>query len=666
VDAFERKKCTRREFISLLGKAGVAIGIGTSIGTGLWVARRHWGDNTELLLHDLYDSELEAGSVSATSATPGPGTRFATDVEGALSVENGKLRLARLDTAGWQRLGIAYGPYVRETGLAFAVRLAVGDVQGDADILAAGFFADANPADPLTDGNAFVFRDNASSGGQLGIAETAFKQVIGSIKQVETYLVCILRESGAAYYIASVEGARDLAAYPNMRPIGIDSTSRTASVYAGIFQRQVVAHPSVVSAVKVKLIEDFATWYGTAHAADNLTRSGSLGHVAERGGRWRLKEGAIHISAKGAKAEVAGNSTAILFPGSPFGLIHMVVETGSSPKTGNVLFRYVDDNNYWRLYIEGGSHSFLERVINGVAFQYGLTGTSGYVYQPDTLNTVQILDHGNRIRCFLNNEEIAESGGVVDITHREGAGIGFQFGHLSDLWIRNFEAHPRNVAIPEVLLMEAPYQRKGEMVAVSHDFPGSPGTDLEGRPTAPRGKAWTRSLGKAILERTGNNSVRVRGTAPQDTYYTVSWDDPGFADLKLTITPPGSAYGQGHRCRAGIIFWQDMAHYLCFRYLTDDGQYNAAEIEGVLSHGKFQAVFRRIVFGTDIFPGVTGNLRATFDGENFICYRDAEAAITSSVKDIDPTFSPLTINRVGIGVGVGDTGSLMTDFEARV
>ncbi|TIM91916.1 MAG: DNA-binding protein, partial [Mesorhizobium sp.] len=114
---------------------------------------------------------------------------------------------------------------------------------------------------------------------------------------------------------------------------------------------------------------------------------------------------------------------------------------------------------------------------------------------------------------------------------------------------------------------DAPWLRFGEDVEYADDFVGVSG-GLAGR-APPKGKhSWERTLGVGFVDVDGIGAARVRGTRespdPGRSLYTLPWDQSEFADLEVTITPPGSARGQRHYCRAGLVFWQDDANYLTF------------------------------------------------------------------------------------------------------
>ena len=68
---------------------------------------------------DTFDDDRPAGRVIGTRA-PGGARRGGRDADGVLAVDHGALRIGYFETPGWGRPGVAYGPFVRENGLALA------------------------------------------------------------------------------------------------------------------------------------------------------------------------------------------------------------------------------------------------------------------------------------------------------------------------------------------------------------------------------------------------------------------------------------------------------------------------------------------------------------------------------------------------------------------
>ncbi|MDJ0734026.1 MAG: hypothetical protein QNJ47_08085 [Nostocaceae cyanobacterium] len=74
---------------------------------------------------DLYSDNQPAGKVINNQNSAGL-TRRGVDIEGVISIDNNALRIKPLIQPGWGRSGIAYGPYTRTNGLAFAAFLVNG------------------------------------------------------------------------------------------------------------------------------------------------------------------------------------------------------------------------------------------------------------------------------------------------------------------------------------------------------------------------------------------------------------------------------------------------------------------------------------------------------------------------------------------------------------
>ncbi|NET07411.1 MAG: nucleotide-binding protein [Symploca sp. SIO2B6] len=77
---------------------------------------------TKKSLTDSFSDNRAAGKTIGTRSPNGE-VRKGVDIEKQIAVDNGALRLQPLLTPAWGRQGIAYGPYTRTNGLAFAVFL---------------------------------------------------------------------------------------------------------------------------------------------------------------------------------------------------------------------------------------------------------------------------------------------------------------------------------------------------------------------------------------------------------------------------------------------------------------------------------------------------------------------------------------------------------------
>ena len=89
---------------------------------------------------DRFADPVPAGRVIGTQVCDGV-VRRGVDKEGTLGIDNGALRIRPLVKPRWGRSGIAYGPYPRRNGLAFATFLVNGHNTSQTGALLEGMVA---------------------------------------------------------------------------------------------------------------------------------------------------------------------------------------------------------------------------------------------------------------------------------------------------------------------------------------------------------------------------------------------------------------------------------------------------------------------------------------------------------------------------------------------
>ena len=427
--------------------------------------------------------------------------------------------------------------------------------------LAVGWFPQEAPKDPLVDSNAFVVHALGANNGELWVQSAGKNQsVISGLQNIPIYYLVILREQGAAYYVASLPGAIGMAGYPEMRPLAIDGANQETSLYAGI-QQSVLGQigfrvDTRVYSTQVRKIEEYDQWYGAAHAADRLFGTGLLNDSdAETGQPWRVPAGRFVRNSNGVRGLDAWN-LAYLNPGEPSGLIHLILDELPEEKQLQVYWRYLDNDNYWCLSLsrhgfqlnvkESGS---LEQIAERIVINPG----------EHHYSAIQILDNGKQIELFLNGKRLFESG-CTDERLADAVGVGFGCqASINELKLHHFEAHPRSLPIPDEFLQKAPWLPSETQVVLEDHFEG-PQSDLQGREIPQIKEVWQRTMGNGIMQVNGNGSLQVLATAeqpnPDRTAYSFVWQDLNYADLDVEITPPGTARGEWEKGRGGFIFWQ--------------------------------------------------------------------------------------------------------------
>jgi hypothetical protein len=681
---------------------------------------------------DTFSDDCIAGTVIGA---PGPGgfIRHGCDVERQIAIDHGALRFQPLIRPGWGRQSISYGPFRRTHGLALAVSITNGHntsqgsaipehiakrilrwaVGPDADPffkrfrawlsgprkkqtfrrmlwwllstkrtyrlpnidenLAIGWFSSETPVDPRTDGCGLIMHAAEGENGELWarVGEkclSAFRR----IKNLRIDYVVALRERGAIYYASAMQNAHGFASYPTMRPVAIDPFNDTKIMYAGVHQSVLgqigFRVDTRVHGVHIGEMPEFASRFGTAHAADTLTGIGALVDGIGTDVAWRMLRGEIQRSTRGALGQ-AKYCLATLHPDRPSGLIHALCMTSDSLATAGLAFRVLDAENFWLLKVST-DHCSLLRVENGITTEVAQDAKHCLICH--TEHSIQILDSHQQIGCFLDGHRLFDSW-FDDEALQNSTGVGIWFEGESGVWLRDFEAHAREIPFPRSVSFEPHWCRSGFRTVFHDDFVGIAG-DLAGRAPRHGEGLWERTVGVGQIDIKAPGGAHVRGTVqrphPGRTFYTLPWSEPGFADLEAMIIPPGRRRGENHRCRCGLVFWQDNDNYLSFTVYLDDSYKGASVALFPKRHG-FEELYDAVwtMVWDQVSWGQPFRLRVAFDGENFLVHVGDEPILQRRMTDLYPNDLPLQITRVGIAVNWewgNDTGSRFETFTARV
>ncbi|AEH87426.1 hypothetical protein [Mesorhizobium opportunistum] len=670
-----------------------------------------------ILVDDFIDNRAR-GTVIGTPATTG-GIRHGRDVERQIAIDHGALRFQPLVRPGWGRQGIAYGPFQREPGLVLMVSLSNGHntSQGSPlpdDIarrfyrwlrgpgidpwprrllalvrsprksltvrrflwwalstsktyrgpninenLAVGWFSKEAPMDPPADGCCFVVHAAEGENGELWarVGErclSAFRR----LKNIHMYYVVALREQGAVYYAAADQTAFGVPAFPMMRPIAIDPFNKDEKLFAGVHQAALgqigFRVDTRVEAIHVGTVPQLAKTFGSAHAADAFDE-GLPTRPANIGGSWR------------SWADGSG-TFCLVDPGRSSGLIHALLQTDKASGAGGLVWRFGDIDNYWLLKLSALGCSLVSKRSGK---ETAIASHAEHGLRAGTTHSVQILDWGGQVSCFLDGVRLFEAhAGAVDMQTATGAGI----WKCADSEIRwhSFEAHPSEVPVPLMAPLREHRRLLGTCLSYADSFVG-PAGELEQRTTEFGNGQWSRTLGGGIIDLDGRGGARVRASVerpnPGRTFYSLPWDLQGFTDLEVSVLPPGERRGQDQRSRAGLVFWQDCDNYICVTTWLDD-VYPGASISVFIKRFGFEELYDAIWTNVadKVVWGKLFRMRVAFDGNRFEIFIDDEAVMQRSLTDIYPNDPALRIMRVGLAVNWewgDDTGSVFTSFKAR-
>lgn len=542
--------------------------------------------------------------------------------------------------------------------------------------LALGWFPHETPADPPGEGHGFIVHAAGPENGALWIRSgAALLPAINGLQNIPLYLLVVLREQGAAYYAASLPDAHGLAALPNLRPLAIDPFNDDPTLFA-------ILHQSVLGQIgfrvdtrvyqtQVGRISDLNTWYGTAHAADRLTGLTSLAQSkAEIGGMWTVYEGEFERTTLGIKP-IGRENLAVLDPGQPTGLVHVLIDQPNGRQMVGLVWRFQDAANYWRLFIQGD----LCRLDRREAGEWKEVATNAIHSVESAPRSLQLLDDGKLFNAYLNGRPLFDAD-FNDTRLATATGVGVyatanQEIKNEEMHMLAFEAHPRLIPIPPTFAPDRNWLPAAEKVTVSDDFAQDVG-DLDGRVTSVGNKPWRRELGTGVIELNGNQTAQVRASVqapnPGRTAYTVPWDNPTFADLRVSLIPPGMGRGLSEKGRGGLIFWQDPHNYIIVNTWLDDYYGGAAVSAFFHLHGfeeLYDAVWSNV--GRRIYWGTPYELRVAFDGLTFTAFVDDEPVLYRALTDVYPQFKQLAIKRVGIIANWdwgNDTGTHFRYFAA--
>jgi len=526
----------------------------------------------EPLLVDTFSDDSPPGRVGDA---PGGVRRHITDVERVISIDNQALRIAPLLRPGWGRAGVAYGPFRRQNGLAFAVLMLNGHNTAQAgklmthflrrgfewlagpspswralprrtlawlrygdkratwrrlrwwwhlhraelpdmrDNLALGWFAEANPADPHQRGAGFVMHAADHENGELQAQVSGRRlPLIHSVQNIPLAYVVVLRQRGAAFYVSSLPGARGSGEWPLFRPLAIDAASDDETLYAGV-------HQSVLGEIGFRL-DTRIHEARVQHLPELVTWYGTA-HAAD------LLTGSGPLN--GDSPHSADSPAAIWFTGDAAstrtshglrldGELFALLEPGYESGLVHMLLRAGTDASgsagiVWR----ARSESDHWRLI------FDRAGALLLRIEQDTVHTVAIDDSARLLPGHTHAVQVLDDGRVLrcSLDGRLLFGGGVVDTYLAaETGVGLCAAGAADLtcrdfeAHPRQVRLpldfqQVPWLKVGKRIGVADDFDG-PASDLAGRVPRMGDVPWQRSLGTGVFALDGAGRVNVRAT----------------------------------------------------------------------------------------------------------------------------------------------------------
>lgn len=665
-----------------------------------------------ILVRDDFQEPRPAGRALGP-ARGGDPARAGRDAEGIIGVDGGALRIAPPITAGWGRTCLDYGPFPNEPGLAFSVLLLNGHNTSQSEVmadtlrsrlqrwargsgtvpvatrllkwlvsgrvrrtarqvlwwraiaagstrvnlldenLAVGFYPVVGD-DPLGRGAGFVMHADGPRNGELWTgANGSWAPAVLGVQNIPIQYVAIVLSRDVLLGASSLPGAHGLGAHPEFRPLAVVRRPVEPMLHAGV-QQSVLGQigfraDTRIRGVRVARLSASCVAQVDAFAADEgLSGSPLAGRRARAGGAWRSVGDHWRLE-----------------PGLPAGLLRFGLDPALLGEAGaTVIWRADDAGRRWELTVTPSSARLAAVDAEG---RRELAAEAWQVAPSE----VQVLDDGREISVlaaghlvFGRRFEAGDGVGAMAVGLIGVAGCG-------PSGLCALEAWPRALTLPAELVSGRPWQPAPGVTAASDPLTG-PAGDLDGRALPVGGRKWRRLRGRGVLAVTGEDGARWQASAgaplPERTIYTIDWDDPGHAELEVTLTPPGTGRGQREHGTAGFCLWQDSGNYLLINTWLDDC-YAGASLSSFFSVGGFEDIYDAVWtnVGDRIAWGRPLRLKLVSDGLHYTVSLDGEPVLHRSLADVYPGCGPLRIRKVGL-LGNwewgADTGSRFADFRA--
>lgn len=664
-----------------------------------------------ILLRDTFDQDRRAGKVIGSTASDGT-KRLGADVEGIISIDNGALRIESLLEVGWGREGIAYGPFQRENGLAFAVFMVNGHNTSQIDYFEDKFVRRMARwfigAEPKNVSKSLILKRRARW--MLSSRHTR------RLPQRIRWWRVLRRDSeqkirfdenlAVGWFTKPVPGPElpegnsfimhalgaengELWASGGKSPLpAVRSVQNLQIYYVVVLREQGAAYYaaslpdahglSAFPYLRPLAIEPFredaevyaGVYQGVSGQIGFRSETRVYGTAAAKLGQFSAWYGSAHAAdplvaeLREQKLAEAGGNWQIYAYDFAHQNDHPVCSTallfpGAASGLIHAVMTWNDEGKaglVWRA-VDANNHwalrlsageARLEIVQDGAAETVATGAAAGL--NDGKPHSVQILDDGNNIAAFVDGALLFDKR-FDDSRLASAVGVGI-WSDSDAVSFRNFEAHPQTIEIPAALDLGPLWYRRGEKVAVRETFDGEARV-LEGKRTTTGGKVWERTLGRGYIDVLGNGTGKIRATAAEPvierTIFTVDWDHALFADLELDMIPPAGAYDNDEKGRCGVTFWQDADNFIIVSIYLE-GYFHGASVSSFFHLNGIEEVYDAVWTNLPrhIVWGQSCRLRVVFDGVHYLCFMNDEPVLYRALTDIYPDHQPISINRVGV------------------
>lgn len=567
------------------------------------------------VFRDRFFTDRAAGTVDGTAAEPGPGSRTVTDVEGAIYIEDDRLRgMRQYTSAVWGEAKVVWPALTRAIGRTLCALVTPADA---GEFLAFGLASADDIGSPLDDGLAWLFTlsdGQVATPGQAIVLDSGLRFVYN-----QQYFVAIAYNDLGGYVLLSCFAAYSgdvmldqvgIPQFPSARVLWFHNGG-TDNLYPFVSALNDVGYPysyprgHCIEDVRALDVPDWSAADFLAAFADRFTRADSNSAL---GNSWTAKSGTVWGISSNRAYWVSGSGFQFAHHemGGYDGILQATIRTPDdmTGQSFGLVVRMVDDSNYLRLWNNGGTASWYLQVWKSGGYDSNIHAWN-HTIAAGTEYRLTLFMYGNKYKLFVDGDNcsattwIADSGNNFLTATKAGffavntIGAGCRWDDITFT--------PFTVTLPKELRYGlTPFIAIPGATIASDTFTDTDATRLNAH-TAEAGGAWVEAAGTwTIASNKASSSKLVENS------YVVQ--DLGVTDVEMSVDIIIPNPMPTNSIRAGfVLHYVDDSHLQIVR-LYNDG---TGEVE-LCDTGPVDgaAVDRKTTLGVGwIVAGSTHNLK---------------------------------------------------------
>ena len=358
------------------------------------------------LLRDEFTDTRVAGAVNGTPATPGPGTRTATETDGQFTIGGGVFNYPTQGTPAWGDLGLRYRDItVTRTAGRLLMWTENKTITG----------APHGSLVMIGDDSGVVWNDVVDQLGLSMQAVVAVNTVLGRTVLLDTVsiatayqFVIVMRTTGSYYFIKG-------GAFTNWTLMWVSSTGATASGIVTLANYNAVGTVDSIRIPDVLWLPQPAVFDGFSRANGPLGSSETTGPDSQGAPvrAWTANVGTWAIAGNMATCSVLAGGIGITTVDTA--TVNVVMQ-GPITRAGNevgIILRYVDADNYIRAIHDGTNMKLIKRVATAETDVISVVVALG-------AGAAAVVADGTTFRLYLNDAQVGATSTIADAALQTG------------------------------------------------------------------------------------------------------------------------------------------------------------------------------------------------------------------------------------------------------